>query len=401
MKVYVQNAHGKPLDPTTPARARLLIKRRRANVLSRIPFVIRLREQKTGYTSKVTLGVDSGYSRVGFSAVTRKEELLAGELILRNDLSKKLKQKKNYRRNRRIRNTRYRAPRFDNRKREQGWLAPSLHHKKDAHITLIEKIKTLLPISVTRVEVATFDTQQLQNPEILGIKYQQGTLQGYQIREYLLEKWERRCAYCEKVGIPLQVEHIVPRSRGGSDRVSNLTLSCDHCNKLKGNLTAAEFGHSEIHQQAKTSLKSAAFMNHIRWQIVNQLGCNHTYGYITKKRRLELKLAKSHINDAFIIAGGSHQTRCRPYIMTKHRRNNRSIQQNRKRYGRSIRTERYTLQPHDLVSCDGEMYKVKGMFNLGHWVRLKTPIGTTVNTNVKNVQLVKYSSGLSFAYQTH
>ena len=214
MKVYVQTAQGKPLDSTTPARARLLVKRGRARVVARMPFTIRLRDRDMGYTTQVTLGVDSGYSKVGFSAVTEKEELLAGELILRDDMSQKVEQRKHYRRNRRYRNTRYRAPRFDNRKREQDWLAPSVRHKKQAHIQLIATIKRLLPVSHTELEVATLDTQQLQNPEISGIEYQQGTLQGYHIREYLLEKWGRKCAYCGTIGVPLQVEHIIPRSRG-------------------------------------------------------------------------------------------------------------------------------------------------------------------------------------------
>ncbi len=397
LKVYVQSSQGKPLDPTTSARARLLVKKKRANVVARMPFTIRLRNRETGYTAQVTLGVDSGYSKVAFSAVKEKEELLAGELVLRYDMSKKLEQRRNYRRNRRNRTTRYRAPRFDNRIREQDWLAPSLHHKKQAHITLIAMLKSLVPVSRTELEVATFDTQLLQHPEIAGVEYQQGTLQGYQIREYLLEKWGRTCAYCGKTGVPLQVEHIIPRSRGGSDRVSNLTLSCERCNQDKGDRTAAEFGHPEVHRQAKASLKSAAFMNQVRWQLVDQLECNHTYGYLTKQQRIEAGLAKSHSNDAFIIAGGRQQTRCRPFLVTQPRRNNRSIQLNRKGYGRSIRTQRYALQPQDLVCYERQLCQVKGMFNYGRWVRLKTPTGTIVNTQVNNVNLVKYGRGLQFS----
>jgi hypothetical protein len=244
--------------------------------------------------------------------------------------------------------------------------------------------------------VASFDTQLLQNPEIAGVEYQQGTLQGYPIREYLLEKWGRKCAYCGKTGVPLQVEHIIPRSRGGSDRVSNLTLSCNRCNQQKGGRTAAEFGHPEIHWQAKASLKSAAFMNLVRWQLVNELECSYTYGCLTKQRRIEVELAKSQLNDAFIIAGGRQQTRCRPFMVTQPRRNNRSLQLNRKGYGRSIRTQRYALQPHDLVSYGGQVCEVKGMFNRGRWVRLKTPTGATVNIQVTSVTLVKYGSGLQF-----
>jgi hypothetical protein len=139
-------------------------------------------------------------------------------------------------------------------------------------------------------------------------------------------------------------------------------------------------------------------MNHLRWQLVNELECNHTYGYLTKQRRIELGLAKSHFNDAFIIAGGCQQTRCRIFRVTKPRRNNRSIQLNRRIYGRSIRKQRYFLQPFDLVSYNGMLCQVKGMFNRGRWVRLKTPIDSIVNTNVKNVNLVKYGSGLQFNF---
>ena len=401
MKVYVHDARGRPLDPTTPARARLLLKRGQAEVVARTPFTIRMVDREDGYTTEVMLGVDSGYSKVGFSAVTQKEELLAGVMILRNDMSKNLEQRKRYRRNRRSRNTRYRAPRFDNRKREEGWLAPSLQHKKGAHIQLVETIKSLVPVIHTELEVATFDTHQLQNPEISGIEYQQGTLQGYQVREYLLEKWGRKCAYCGKTGVPLQVEHIFPKSRGGSDRVSNLTISCGCCNLQKGDRTAAEFGHADIHRRAKESLKSAAFMNQVRWQLVNELECSHTYGYLTKKRQIEAGLAKSHLNDAFIIAGGRRQTKCTPFIVTQPRRNNRSLQLNRKGYGRSIRKQRYALQPHDLVWYEGQLCKVKGTFNQGRWVRLKTHTGTTINTNVKKVKLVKYGTGLQFSCQSH
>jgi hypothetical protein len=139
-------------------------------------------------------------------------------------------------------------------------------------------------------------------------------------------------------------------------------------------------------------------MNQVRWQLVNELKCAHTYGYLTKQRRIELGLAKSHVNDAFIIAGGGHQhTRCTPFKVTQLRRNNRSIQLNRKGYGRSIRSQRYTLQPHDLVRYQGQVCEVKGMFNYGRWVRLKNPTGAIVNSNVTNVKLVKYGSGLHFS----
>ena len=159
------------------------------------------------------------------------------------------------------------------------------------------------------MEVATFDQHKMQNPEIRGVEYQQGTLQGYNAREYLLEKWQHKCSYCAKKNVPLEIEHIVPKSHGGTNRISNLCLACHDCNQRKGNKTAAEFGYPRIQQQAKKSLKSAAFMNIIRWKLVNHFHCLHTYGYTTKYWRIREGLVKSHINDAFIIAGGKAATK--------------------------------------------------------------------------------------------
>ncbi len=103
------------------------------------------------------------------------------------------------------------------------------------------------------LELVKFDTQLMQNAEISGVEYQQGELAGYEVREYLLEKFGRRCAYCRKTNVPLQIEHIVPKVRHGSNRVSNLTLACKACNDAKGKRTAAEFGHPEIQTQAQAA----------------------------------------------------------------------------------------------------------------------------------------------------
>jgi len=249
--------------------------------------------------------------------------------------------------------------------------------------------------------VGNFDAHKMQHPEITGVEYQQGTLQGYEVREYLLDKWKRKCAYCGKTDVPIQVEHIIPKSRGGTDRVSNLTLACKTCNVKKGNQTAEEFGYSHLQQQAKKTLKATACLNNIRWRIVEQLGAEHTYGYVTKYQRNKLGLEKSHVNDAFVIAGGTDQERCRPYQVIQVRRNNRSIQTNRKGFKPSIRRQRYQLQPHDVVKYDGNLYQVKGVFNYGTWVRLCDSHGAVVNTNIKNVKLLKYGRGLVFTFKNH
>ncbi len=236
----------------------------------------------------------------------------------------------------------------------------------------------------------------MQNPEITGVEYQQGELQGYEIREYLLEKWKRRCAYCNKTDIQLEVEHIIPKSRGGSDRVSNLTIACHECNQKKGNKTAAEFGYLKIQQQSKESLKAIAFMNIIRWKLVNILKCGWTYGYITKYKRIKAELEKSHINDAFVIADGEKQERCEFLKGNQTRRNNRCLQTNRKGYKPSIRRQRHKIQPNDLVRFKDIICKVKGVFSYGKWVRIVTKAGEVINTNIKNVEMLKYGKGIQW-----
>ncbi|MBU0906704.1 MAG: HNH endonuclease [Nanoarchaeota archaeon] len=392
LRVPVLNMRGKPLMPTTPAKARHLIKQGKAKVVKRTPFVIQL-TIATGETKQdIILGVDAGYSEVGFSATTEKEELISGKLELRKNVSKLIEQKRNYRRTRRSRLW-HRKPRFLNRNKKASWLAPSIQHKLDTHMRLIEKLKQWFPITNTIIEVANFDTQKMQNPEITGIEYQQGELQGYEIREYLLDKWGRQCVYCKKKNLPLEVEHITPKSKGGSSRVSNLTISCRKCNWKKGNQTAEEFGFPEIQKQAKESLKSTAFMNVVRKMLAEQINAEETFGYITKYGRIKQDIEKSHVNDAFVIADGTKQIRCKSFLVTQTRRNNRSIQINRKGYKPSIRKKRYKLQPNDLVRYDGKEQRVKGIFNYGNWARLSD--GT--NANVKNVELICYGKGLQFS----
>ncbi|HDL15356.1 MAG TPA: hypothetical protein ENH28_04285 [Euryarchaeota archaeon] len=397
LSVPVINMHGKPLMPTTPGKARILLKHGKATVVQRAPFTIQLCYLNGKYTQDIKLGIDAGYSTIGFSATTDKRELISGELILRKKISKLIDQKRNYRRTRRSRLW-HRKPQFNNRSKPKGWLAPSIQHKLETHLRLIKKLKKILPITKITIEVAKFDQQKMNNPEIKNVGYQQGELQGYEVREYLLEKWVRKCVYCGKNNLPLEIEHIIPKIRGGTNRVSNLTLECHRCNQKKGDKTAAEFGYPDIQKKANQTLKSTVFMNIVRKKVVNTLKCAWTYGHITKHDRIKMKLEKSHINDAFVIAGGTTQSRTIPYMTTQTRRNNRSIQTNRKGYKPSIRKQRYKLQPGDLVKYIKSLFRVKGVFSYGKWVRLisLTKANKIINVNIKKVELVKYGKGIQF-----
>jgi 5-methylcytosine-specific restriction endonuclease McrA len=210
------------------------------------------------------------------------------------------------RRGRRGRKTRYRQPRFLNRREPKGWIAPSLQSRVDNILTWLKRLCKFAPIIHTAQELVRFDMQVMQNAEISGVEYQQGELQGYEVREYLLEKWERKCLYCNAENLPLEIEHIVPKSRGGSNRVSNLTLACTLCNQKKGNQTAAEFGFPDIQKQAKKSLCDAAAVNTTRWALFGEfrdtgLPIEVGTGGRTKYNRRKQGYRKTHWLDAACV----------------------------------------------------------------------------------------------------
>jgi 5-methylcytosine-specific restriction endonuclease McrA len=162
------------------------------------------------------------------------------------------------------------------------------------------------------MELVRFDTQRLNNPEITGIEYQQGELFGYEVREYLLTKWNHQCAYCGASGVPLQVEHIYPKSKGGSNRVSNLCLACQPCNVKKGTQPIKQFLASkpDVLQQilaiAKRPLKDAAAVNSTRWALYHQLTATGLpvetgTGGLSKFNRTRLGLSKTHWLDAACV----------------------------------------------------------------------------------------------------
>jgi len=213
---------------------------------------------------------------------------------------------------RRQRQTRYRAARFLNRAKPKGWLAPSLKSRLDNIWTWGVRLARACPITSLSQELVRFDTQLMQNAEISGVEYQQGELQGYEVREYLLEKWGRECAYCGVKDLPLEVEHIIPKTRGGSHRVSNLSLACHDCNEEKGTQTAAEFGHPEVQAKAKQPLKDAAAVNATRWALFNRLKLTGLpvevgTGGRTKFNRFSQGYPKAHWIDAACVgeSGGA------------------------------------------------------------------------------------------------
>ena len=310
MQVAVIDQNKRPLAPTSAIRARLILEDGEAAVFRGAPFTIILnRVVEDAQALDLRLKIDPGSKKTGLAIVnqTSGQIAFAAEIQHRGQAIKKaLDARRAVRRSRRSRKTRYRKVRFLNRMRPEGWLAPSLKSRVSNIETWVNRLTRSYPISGISMELVKFDTQLMQNPEISGVEYQQGELAGYEVREYLLEKWGRRCAYCSKTDVPLQIEHIIPQSRGGSDRVSNLTLACEACNQRKGNKTAAEFGFPEIERQARQPLKDAAAVNTTRWYLFERLQCfdlpvETGSGGLTKFNRTAQGLPKAHWIDAACV----------------------------------------------------------------------------------------------------
>jgi 5-methylcytosine-specific restriction endonuclease McrA len=316
-RVFVLNSNKEPLMPCQPARARMLLRDRRAKVFRRYPFVIILTKKISATVQPIEIKFDPGSRTTGIALVGEfprgRVALFVANLEHRGlRIKKLLDSRRTVRRGRRHRNCRYRPARFDNRCRPKGWLPPSLMSRVDNVATWMRRLKSYCPITSVRVETVRFDTQLMERPEISGVEYQQGTLAGYELREYLLEKWGRKCAYCGAVNIPLQVEHIRPSSKGGSNRVSNLTLSCNDCNQTKDNMPIEVFLKNKptvlkkILAQAKTSLRDAAAMNATRYAIGRmlksfKLPVSFWSGGRTKFNRISQGYEKDHWIDAVCV----------------------------------------------------------------------------------------------------
>lgn len=321
--VFVVDTYQKPLPPVHPGRARLLLTQGKAAVWRRFPFTLILfKEVEHPHVEPLRLKLDPGSKTTGIAIVNDAsgEVVFAAELSHRGQQIKKdLDTRRGARRGRRARKTRYRKPRFENRRRAKGWIAPSLTSRVANVLTWVNRLRCSCPITAISMELVRFDLQAIENPAIQGEEYQQGTLVGYEMRQYLLEKWNRTCVYCGKTNVPLQVEHIVPRAKGGTNRVSNLTLACETCNTAKGTQDIADFLQKkpkilkQIEAQAKAPLKDAAAVNTTRWLLferLNALGlpleCGS--GGLTKYNRSIRFLPKTHWLDASCVGRSTPET---------------------------------------------------------------------------------------------
>jgi len=386
LRVYVINQRKEPLMPTTPRNARILLKQGKAKVVKREPFTVQLNYATGEAKQEITLGVDSGSDTIGLSATTEETELYSGEVKLRNDIVDLLSTRKQNRRTRRNR-LRYRKPRFLNRvkSKNKGWLAPSIEHKINTHIRVINDLHRILPISKIIVEVASFDMQKIKNPDIQGEQYQQGNQLGFwNVREYVLFRDNYTCQHCkgkskDKI---LNVHHIESRKVGG-DSPNNLITLCETChNKYHKGLV-------DLKVKRGVKLNHSTFMGIMRWAFFNSLkelypNVKSTYGYITKNTRITNNLPKEHRIDAKCISGNP---KAKPlsvyYYQKKVRCHNRQIHKANflKGHRKKLNQAPYEVlgfRLFDKVEYNKELYYVFGRRESGFF-DIRNLDGTKVN----------------------
>ena len=398
--VFVINKDGQPLMPTkNHAKVRILLKNKKAKVVKYCPFTIQLLYSTTNYTQEITLGVDAGSKHIGISATTEDKVLFESDVELRNDIVDLISTRRQNRRSRRSRKTRYRKARFNNRKRKEGWLAPSVQNKVDSHVTVIRKVYEILPITRIIVEVASFDIQKIKNPAISGVDYQRGEqLNFYNIREYVFFRDGHKCQCCKgkSKNKILNVHHIESRHTGGN-APNNLITLCETChsNYHKGILKLPK----EIHRGM--SFKDATFMGIMRWSLYNTVKKIYprvrlTYGYLTKNTRIENGLHKDHYIDARCISGNPKAiSDGTVYYQKKVRCHNRQIHKNtilkggiRKRNQAPYEVMGFRL--FDKVKWKGQICFIFGRRSTGR-MDIRLLDGTKINASVgyKNLQMIE------------
>lgn len=413
--VYVLNMHGEPLMPCSPRKARLLLKEGKARVVKRTPFAIKLLYGSAGYKQPVTLGVDAGSKHVGLSACTESRELYKEELTPRNDVVELLSARRQYRRSRRNRKTRYRASRFDNRvhSKHKGWLAPSVEVKIQEHITAIKRVCKILPVTLIRVETAEFDTQRLKamlegKPLPVGKDYQLGEMYDeYNVRQYVLKRDNYTCQCCDahptiKKPIRLHVHHLESRQTSGN-APNNLIVLCEHCHK------ALHEGKIKLKNGKKRGkpLRDAAFMGIMRNTLLARLRkelpipVEQTYGYITKLLREKNKISKSHVNDARCIAGFPNAESCDTMFRTRAlRHHNRQIHKAKTLKGgiRKKNQAPYLVKGFrlwDKVRYNGEECFISGRRSSGYFA-LKKYNGAVVSSGVSYKRLTLLEAATNY-----
>ena len=404
--VYVLNNQGKPLMPTERhGKVRRMLRDGKAHVVRLIPFTIQLDYASGEDVQEVSLGIDAGSKHIGVSATTEQCELLAMQVEERDNIVKLIADRRETRRTRRNRKTRYRAARFDNRRRKEGWFAPSSENRISAHLRVIKFVCSILPVGKTTIEVAQFDSQKIKDDKITGVEYQQGEQLGFwNVREYVLARDGHTCQYCkgkskDKI---LNVHHLESRKTGGN-APNNLITLCETCHK------AYHRGDIQLKDRRGTSLRDAAAMSIMRWEVYNRTkqefaNVHLTYGYMTKHSRIHNDIAKTHCADALCISGNVKAERLSWFFGVRlQRRHNRSLHLYKPAKGGTRRSTiashwigKSRLQQYDYVEWNGQKAFISGSQNGRPYLKnfednyIMTP---KASVNAKTVKFIRRKRG--------
>lgn len=307
MRVFVMNMRGEPLMPTTCRKARILLKEKKARIYCYEPFTIQLLYPTGEAKQQCNIGIDTGAKHIGIAITSENKIVWKGEVELRDDVKENITARRILRRSRRNRKTRYRAARWQNRTKPEGWLPPSIQSRIDNTFNWIDKFQKLVPNPQLHIEVGKFNVAKMINPDIQGKEYQQGQMYGYGgIKTFVKSRDNYTCQCCgaKLPGSELEVHHIKFRSKGGSDRPNNLITVCKRCHTTEAHLPGGIL--YDWMQKSKTvkEYKEIPFMNSLRLRIINRYSeADITYGIITYDNREALCLDKTHYNDAIAISG--------------------------------------------------------------------------------------------------
>lgn len=290
--------------PCSQRKSRLLLKEEKAKIIRYKPFTIQLTVPTGESKQEVHLGVDTGAKHIGIAVTSNNKVFVKGEIELRDDIHKNMEIRSGLRRTRRNRNTRYRQTRFLNRKRNIGWLPPTVQSKLDATFMWIDKFLYLLPNPILHIEVGKFDIQKMMNPGIANEEYQNGQCTGYyDVRYFVFARDNYTCQVCKKQNKILHTHHLLYKSKGGSDRADNLITVCTDCHSSDNHKEGGILYDWMINHKKVKQYKEATFMNIVRKRTFQKYtNAIITYGSETSPYRKELGLNKTHYNDAIAIS---------------------------------------------------------------------------------------------------
>ncbi|MBC8231815.1 HNH endonuclease [bacterium] len=309
MLVYVKNKNGNPLMPCKPAKARKLLRDKKAKVVNLNPFIIKLQWDCEENVQEVAVGIDKGSSVTGFSCVGNGKILMSGEIHHRTDIKGKMDARRANRRNRRNRKW-YRPARFNNRasSRRSGRLPPSIKANVEEVIRVVGQLP--LPISHIIVEDVAVDLRRLSNLDVKGSEYQESNRLDENLRLACLTRDDFACQKCNKKETLLEAHHIVWKTKGGKDSIYNLITLCFSCHdkvhkkgesgkvRIKGGKVVKGMdGFSD--KIAQRTMQGKTLM----YQELEKIALLSTvYGYQTSAYRKSLSLPKTHDIDALCVA---------------------------------------------------------------------------------------------------